>query len=123
MKKYIIKVNGVSYEVEVEEAGTSSSDTVLKQQPAAPQHSIADKTDAAPSGSAGAKTLSAPMPGGIIKVNVKPGDNVKKGAVLLVLEAMKMENDITAPEDCTISSVNVSQGSSVSTGDTLITYN
>ena len=63
------------------------------------------------------------MPGTIVKINVKAGDAVKKGDVFLVLEAMKMENDITSPADCTIASVNVSQGASVSTGDILITYN
>lgn len=79
---------------------------------------------AAPSApSAGANTVTAPMPGTIVKINVKAGDAVKKGDVFLVLEAMKMENDITSPADCTIASVNVSQGASVSTGDILITYN
>ena len=63
------------------------------------------------------------MPGSIVKVNVKPGDALKKGDVILVLEAMKMENDITAPSDCTIASVNVNQGASVSTGDVLVTFN
>jgi len=67
--------------------------------------------------------MTAPMPGTIVKINVKAGDPVKKGDVFLVLEAMKMENDITAPEDCTVASVNVSQGASVSTGDLLVTYN
>ncbi len=119
MKKYNIKVNGVSYEVEVEEAGGESAP--VRTQAAAP---VMPSTPAAPAAasSAGANSITAPMPGTIVKIQVKAGDAVKKGDVLLVLEAMKMENDITAPADCTIASVNVAQGASVSTGDVLVTY-
>lgn len=134
MKKYNIKVNGISYEVEVEELGgtqTSVSSSVAPTVSPAPVASApaTPATPAAPapapvaSGSAGSLSTTAPMPGTIVKVNVKPGDTVKKGDVFLVLEAMKMENDITAPQDCTVASVNVNQGASVSTGDILLTYN
>lgn len=124
MKKYNIKVNGVSYEVEVEEVGgntAAASNVTPKAAVAAPTAPQAAPSTAA--SSAGASSITSPMPGTIVKVNVKPGDSIKKGDVLIVLEAMKMENDITAPADCTISSVNVNQGASVSTGDILVTYN
>jgi len=63
------------------------------------------------------------MPGTILKVNVKPGDSVKKGSVLMILEAMKMENEIMAPNDAVVASVAVSEGANVSTGDVLVTFN
>ncbi len=63
------------------------------------------------------------MPGTILAVNVKPGDSVKKGQVLVILEAMKMENEILAPQDGTVSSVDVSGGASVDSGDILLTLN
>lgn len=124
MKKYNIKVNGISYEVEVEEVGSS----VQAVQPvqAAPKAEHPSALVSAPKTgnfASGAESVTSPMPGTIVKINVKSGDSVKKGDVFLVLEAMKMENDITAPADCTIASVNVNQGATVSTGDVLITYN
>ena len=124
MKKYNIKVNGVSYEVEVEEVGgntAAASNVAPKAAVAAPATPQAAPSTAA--SSAGASSITSPMPGTIVKVNVKAGDSIKKGDVVVVLEAMKMENDITAPGDCTITSVNVNQGASVSTGDILVTYN
>lgn len=129
MKKYNIKVNGISYEVEVEEVGGSTISVPTQVAPAAaPQPVAAAPAPQAPAApvakaSTGANSVNAPMPGSIVKVNVKPGDTLKKGDVILVLEAMKMENDITAPSDCTIASVNVNQGASVSTGDVLVTFN
>lgn len=124
MKKYNIKVNGISYEVEVEEVGGSAI-SVASQTAPAPAAQPAPQAPAAPvsQGTTGTNSVTAPMPGSIVKVNVKPGDALKKGDVILVLEAMKMENDITAPSDCTIASVNVNQGASVSTGDVLVTFN
>lgn len=129
MKKYNIKVNGISYEVEVEELGStqapvsSSVAPTVSPAPVAPAAPVPAAPAPVSSGSAGSLSTTAPMPGTIVKVNVKPGDTVKKGDVFLVLEAMKMENDITAPQDCTVASVNVNQGASVSTGDVLLTYN
>lgn len=68
-------------------------------------------------------SVSAPMPGNILDVRVKPGDSVKAGDTLLILEAMKMENEISAPQDGTIASVNVAKGDTVNSGDLLCTMN
>ena len=106
MKNYIVTVNGVSYEVSVEEVGEG--------QAAAP----AKKAKA--SGAAGSVKVSAPMPGKIIAVKKDAGAAVKKGEVILVLEAMKMENEILAPKACTVKQVLVSKGSTVDTGATLV---
>ncbi len=133
MKTYNITVNGVTYTVEVEEIGSVASAPVAAPAPAAtpaPAASPAPKAaSAAPkaapkaSGAAGAVAIKAPMPGNIMKVNFKVGDTVKKGDVLVVLEAMKMENDICAPQDGVIASIEVSQGATVETDATLVTLN
>ncbi|HEY9061792.1 MAG TPA: biotin/lipoyl-containing protein [Pseudobacteroides sp.] len=127
MKKYMIKVNGNQYEVEVEEVKVDMAAQVLSEPvkaapvsaaPAAPASAPAPKKDTAVP--QGATTVTAPMPGTILKVNVNSGDAVKKGQVLLILEAMKMENEITAPKDGTIASVNVAKGTAVSAGDVMV---
>ena len=114
MKKFKITVNGTAYEVEVEELESSAVPS------AAPAPAAAPVKPAPASVPAGAETVKAPMPGNILKVNVKAGDNVKKGDVLCVLEAMKMENDIKAGHDAVVASVHVSQGDTVNTGDALV---
>ena len=106
MKKYRVNVNGSLYEVEIEEMqapATMSAPTPAPAAPAAP----------APAG-AGAK-VNAPMPGTILDVRVQNGAKVKKGDVLVILEAMKMENEIQAPCDGTVTSVCVKKGDSVET--------
>jgi biotin carboxyl carrier protein len=131
MKTYNITVNGVTYTVSVEEvngaaAPAAAAAPVATPAPAAaPAPVAAPKPAAAPkkSGAAGAISVKAPMPGNIIKVNAKVGDSVKKGDVLIVLEAMKMENDICAPEDGTVASIEVAQGATVETDALLITLN
>lgn len=132
MRKFLVKVNGSQYEVEVEELsadearGVAASSAPAPAQPApqaAPQSTPAPAASAAPvAPAAGGKTITAPMPGSIISVNVKNGDSFRSGQVLLVLEAMKMENEIMAPCDGKVLSVNVNQGSSVNSGDVLISY-
>ena len=129
MKTYNITVNGVTYTVEVEEVGATASAPVAA--PAAPVAAPAaapaapKAAPAAPkaSGAAGAVSVKAPMPGNIMKVNCKVGASVKKGEVLIVLEAMKMENDICAPQDGVVASVEVAQGASVETDALLVTLN
>jgi len=127
MKKFLIKINGNQYEVEVEEVREDNSSSNTIESVSKPVQSVAGKKpeeaesaakDAAVP--AGASTVIAPMPGTILKVNVSVGDMVKKGQVLLILEAMKMENEIVAAGDSTVATVNVSKGSSVNAGDVLV---
>ena len=112
MKYYNITVNGVAYSVSVEETAAG----------AAPVAPVAAAPVAAPA-AAGAVTVSAPMPGNILDVKVKAGASVKAGDVLVILEAMKMENEIVAPQDGTVASVNVNKGDTVNSGDTLVSMN
>ena len=117
IKIFNVKVNGKQYAVEVEEVSSSGTSV------AAPAHAAQPAQAPAPAAApvaAGANTVKAPMPGTILKINVKAGDAVKKGDVLCVLEAMKMENDIKAANDGVVSAVHVSQGASVNTGDALV---
>ena len=126
MKTYNITVNGVTYTVEVEEVGATASAPVAAAPVAAPAAAPAPKAaPAAPkaTGAAGAVSVKAPMPGNIMKVNCKVGASVKKGDVLIVLEAMKMENDICAPADGVVASVEVAQGATVETDALLVTLN
>lgn len=130
MKTYNITINGVTYAVEVEEVGgTVSAPAAPVAAPTAPAAAPATPKAAAPAaapkvaGKAGSVVIKAPMPGNINKVNVKPGDAVKKGDVLVVLEAMKMENDVCAPEDGTVASVDVTKGATVETDAVLVTLN
>ena len=127
MKKYNITVNGNTYEVFVEEADGNASAPVYTA-PAAPVAAAAPKAapaapKAAPAGAQGANKVTAPMPGTILEVKVSAGQAVKKGDVICVLEAMKMENDIPAPCDGVIASVNVQKGASVAANDVLATIN
>ena len=113
MKYYNITVNGVAYSVSVEETAAG----------AAPVAAAPVAAPAAPAGAAGAVAVKAPMPGNILDVKVKAGDSVKAGDVLVILEAMKMENEIVAPQDGTVASVNVNKGDTVNSGDTLVSMN
>ncbi|HHW49276.1 MAG TPA: biotin/lipoyl-binding protein [Clostridiaceae bacterium] len=130
MRKFLIKVNGNQYEVEVEEIREDASfvqqTSEVKQ--AAPEAAPAPASAPAPKPAeakkdvpipADALIVSAPMPGTILSINVNIGDMVKKGQVLLILEAMKMENEIVAPRDGKIVSINTSKGASVNAGDIL----
>ena len=127
MRKFNITVNGKAYEVEVEEIGGAVSSSpiaasVLTTAPSAPKAAPAapPAPKAAPAApAAGGETISCPMPGTILAVNVKPGDVVKNGTVLFILEAMKMENEIMAPRDCKVVDVGAAKGASVNTGDLL----
>ena len=125
MRKFNVTVNGVVYEVEVEEVGgaavASAPVAAPAAAPAAPAAAPAPKAAPAATGKAGSVAIKAPMPGTILKINVKVGDSVKKGDVVCVLEAMKMENDICAPEDGVVASVEVAQGASVATDAVVVT--
>ncbi len=132
MKKFNITVNGTTYQVEVEEikdgaAAAPAPQPVAAPAPAAapaaapaPKAAPAPAAAPAPKAAGGAETITAPMPGTVLDVKVKEGDSVTNGQVLLILEAMKMENEIFAPADGTVTSVNVSVGASVNAGDVLV---
>lgn len=124
MKNYIVTVNGVSYEVSVEEVGEGQAAApAVAPVKAAPVKAAAPAKKAKASGAAGSVKVSAPMPGKIIAVKKDASAAVKKGEVILVLEAMKMENEIVAPQDGTVASVNVGAGDAVEAGDVLATMN
>ena len=124
MKNYRVTVNGVAYDVVVEELNGSAAPAPVAAAPvSAPKAAPAPAAAPKASGNAGATAVKAPMPGTLIKVNVKVGDAVKKGDVLCVLEAMKMENDIMAPADGVVASVEAAKGASVATDAVLVTLN
>lgn len=112
MKKYRVNVNGNVYEVTLEVMEDGAPSTPAKPVQASP-------APVASTPSAGKNSVVAPIPGTILSVNVSNGAKVKKGDVLMVLEAMKMENEIMAPCDGTVSSVNVQKGSAVQSGAVL----
>ena len=116
MRKFIVNVNGNSYEVEVEEVGGVSAPAAAPVAAPAIAPAAAPKAPAAP---AGGTPVKAPMPGNVLDIKVSNGQAVKQGDVLVILEAMKMENEISAPCDGTIASVNVQNGASVETGTVL----
>lgn len=119
MKNLRITVNGVAYDVQVEELGGNEAPVTAPApaKAAAPAPKAAPKKAAAGDG----MKVAAPMPGTIVSVNVSDGQSVKKGDVLVVLEAMKMENEIKAPKDGTVTGIAVNKGESVDTGATLVT--
>ena len=126
MKYYNITVNGVAYSVSVEETAAGDAPVAAPAAPAAPKAPAAPAAApkaAAPAGAAGAVTVKAPMPGNILDVKVAAGASVKAGDVLVILEAMKMENEIVAPQDGTVASVNVNKGDTVNSGDVLVSMN
>lgn len=119
MKNYQVTVNGVVYQVTVEELNSAPAANPVPL--ATPVAAPAAPKAAAPAVPAGGTSVAAPMPGTINKINFKAGDAVKRGDVLCVLEAMKMENDICAPADGTVAAVLVAQGASVTTDEVLFT--
>ena len=141
MKNYTITVNGQVYVVQVEEGITAAAQgapvvtipaaPVFQQAvapapvaaPVAAPAPVAAAPAAAPSGAAGSITVESPMPGKILSVEKKVGDSVEAGQTIMILEAMKMENEIVAPEAGTIASINVSVNQSVEAGEVLATLN
>lgn len=129
MKRLNITVNGKVYDVQVEEVGGAApaaaaapASAAAPAAPAAPAPAAAPAPVAAPAAapSAGAEVINAPMPGTIVSIAVSAGQSVKSGDVLLVLEAMKMENEIMAPRDGVVAGVHVAKGESVDSGKALV---
>lgn len=150
MRKFIVQVNGVQYDVEIEEIGGAQAAPAAPIPAAAPAATApapaaapapapaapATAAPAAPAQSApaaapaqsaaggvmGGETINAPLPGTVLDIKVSAGQSVKKGDILFVLEAMKMENEILAAHDGVIASVNVEKGAAVNSGDVLGSY-
>lgn len=126
--KYKVTLNGKTYEVEVEHGKAVLLDEYEALAPApasaepAPvaQQPVATAPAPAPVNLAAGETVAAPMPGNIIRVDIKEGDKVKAGQVLVILEAMKMENEIVAPKDGTVAQIVTSKGAVVETGSPLV---
>lgn len=129
--KYKVTLNNRVYEVEVEEGSAMLVDEYELAAPAAPAPVAAPvavaaapvaAAPAAPAaaGLAAGEVVKAPMPGNVLKINVAQGQTVKEGDVLLVLEAMKMENDITATKSGTVAQIVVAKGAVVETGSALV---
>lgn len=132
MRKFIVQVNGVQYDVEIEEIGGACAPAAMPAAQSAPVPAPAAQSAPSPvapaqsapaaAQSMGGEAIKAPLPGTVLDIKVAPGQNVAKGDVLFVLEAMKMENEILAAHDGVIASVNVQKSSSVNSGDVLGSY-
>ena len=123
MKNYTITVNGTPYNVTVEDTNGSAAPVAAAPAPAAAPASAPAPAPAAAPAVAGSVSVDAPMPGNILDIKVSNCASVKAGDVLLILEAMKMENEIVAPQDGTVASVNVNKGDTVEAGQTLVSLN
>jgi biotin carboxyl carrier protein len=132
MKNYKITVNGNTYEVGVEEIGgapavksVQAAAPAPKAAPAAPPKAAAPAPKPAPAASAapsaGAEDILAPLPGTVLSINVAEGAKVKAGDVLLIFEAMKMENEIQSPRDATVKKIHVEKGAKIETGAPVVT--
>lgn len=126
MKKFNITVNGKAYEVEVEEVGgVASAPRAAAPRPAAPAPAAPKAAAPAPKAAPapvveGGESVSAPMPGTVLDIKVNVGDTVNANDVVVVLEAMKMENEISAQSSGKVLAVNVTKGASVNSGDVLL---
>mgnify|MGYP000203112702 CR=1 FL=1 len=133
MKKFIVTVNGNRYEVEVEEVTVSvpaaqaataapEAGTIPKDSDAAAKagNAAGSQTSGLPK-TEGAYRLAVPMPGTILDIRVRAGQEVRKGQVVAILEAMKMENEILAPKDGIVAGIYVSKNQQVNTGDIIMT--
>ena len=126
MKSYTITVNGTAYEVTVEENGNAAAPVAAAPKAAAPAPKAAPAAApkaAAPAAGAGAVKVTASVPGKVYKVEASVGQAVKKGDSIVILEAMKMEIPVVAPQDGTVASIDVAAGAAVESGDVLATLN
>jgi glutaconyl-CoA/methylmalonyl-CoA decarboxylase subunit gamma len=126
MKMFRVVVNGSEYEVGVEELSTGNTlrveetRTIPAPKTGNPTPAPRQEPPKPPIPGGSGENILAPMPGTILRIEVSPGNAVKRGDTLLILEAMKMENEILAPHDCVVKQVNVAQGASVNAGDLLV---
>jgi len=123
MRKFLVNVNGTSYEVEVEEIAAGAAPVAAPAPAAAPAPVAAPAAAPAPAPAAapaGGTTVTSPMPGNILDVKVKVGDTVGADDVVVLLEAMKMENEIFAGVPGKVTAVNVAKGATVNSGDVLV---
>ncbi len=122
MKNYTITVNGTVYEVSVEEGGAGSTPVRAAAPKVAPKAAPA-VAPAAPAAAAGSVEVTASVPGKVFKIESSAGASVKAGDPIVILEAMKMEIPVVAPEDGTVAGINVAVGDAVESGDVLATMN
>ena len=126
MKSYTITVNGTAYEVTVEETGSAAAPAPAARAaaPAAPKAAPAPAPKAAaPAAGAGVVKVTASVPGKVLKIVASAGQAVKAGDSIVILESMKMEIPVVAPQDGTVASIDTTEGASVENGDTLATMN
>ena len=134
MKSYTITVNGTAYEVTVEENGNAAAPVAAAPKAAAPKAAApaaapkaaapaAAPKAAAPAAGAGSVKVSAAVPGKVVKIVASVGQSVKAGDSVVIVESMKMEIPVVAPQDGTIASIDVAEGAAVENGDTLATMN
>ena len=124
MKRFLIKINGKTYDAEVEVVGTSASAPVAAPAPAAAPHAAAPAPVAAPAAApaaGGSANVTSPLPGTVLRLCKNTGDAVAAGEVVMIVESMKMENEVVAPEGGRIASIAVAAGSAINTGDLLFT--
>ena len=124
MKRFLIKINGKTYDAEVEVVGTSTSAPVAAPAPAAAPHAAAPAPAAAPAtapAAGGPANVTSPLPGTVLRLCKNTGDAVAAGEVVMIVESMKMENEVVAPEGGRIASIAVAAGSAINTGDLLFT--
>ena len=125
MKSYTITVNGTAYEVTVEENVNAAAPVAAAPKAAAPAPKAAPAAPkaAAPAAGAGSVKVSAAVPGKVVKIVASVGQSVKAGDSVVIVESMKMEIPVVAPQDGTIASIDVAEGAAVENGDTLATMN
>lgn len=121
LRKFKVEINGREYDVKFEEIGAATvqqfTEAAVSQ---TTERATAPQQQSAPVSSAGGKSITAPMPGNILDIRVNIGDKVSKNKPLLILEAMKMENEIVAPQDGTITAIHVQKGDTVNAGTLLV---
>ena len=123
MKSYTITVNGNVYDVTVEENGSVAAPVAAPRRAAAPAAAPAAPKAAAPAGGAGSVKIEAGAAGKVFKVEAQAGQSVKRGDAIVILEVMKMETPVVAPQDGTVASINVNVGDMVEAGALLATMN